>query len=235
MTSRCPGRIDITVRTILIQMWPSPLNNGSFTYTDPVSGEDVTKNLVGGEVFASPSHRKNYITDWSDFQPRFGFAYQFAPKMVVRGGYGIYYGQSRSGVTGVVPYGSAGFNQYTNVIPTFQNHGDTPWLRLSNPYPNGLTQPAGNSLGLLNDVGYGANGPLLTPGANQTPYEQSWSLGLERELPGNVLINAEYIGKKGTHLPFSGTSYVYDHLGSWIESLPITEADPVQHSVSAQR
>ena len=119
-----------------------------------------------------------------------------------------------------MPYGSAGFNQYTNVIPTYQNHGDTPWLRLSNPYPNGLTQPAGNTLGLLNDVGYGANGPLLTAGANQTPYEQSWSLGLERELPGNMVINAEYIGKKGTHLPFSGTSYVYDHLGSWIESLP---------------
>ena len=52
----------------------------------------------------------------------------------------------------------------------------------------------------------GANGPLRTAGANQTPYEQSWSLGLERELPGNIVINAEYIGKKGTHLPFSGTS-----------------------------
>jgi Carboxypeptidase regulatory-like domain/TonB dependent receptor len=204
----------------------SPLNNGSFAYTDPVSGQDVTKNLLGGEVFASPSHRTNYVTDWHDFQPRFGFAYKFAPKMVVRGGYGIYYGQSRSGVTGVVPYGSAGFNQYTNVIPTFLNHGDTPWLRLSNPYPNGLTQPAGNSLGLLNDVGYGANGPLRTAAANKTPYEQSWSLGLERELPANILINAEYIGKKGTHLPFSGTSYVYDHLGSSIESLPTTAPDP---------
>ncbi len=204
----------------------SPLNNGSFTYTDPVSGQDVTKNLLGGEVFATPSQRKNYITDWHDFQPRFGFAYKFAPKMVVRGGYGIYYGQSRSGVTGVVPYGSAGFNQYTNVIPTYLNHGDTPWLRLSNPYPNGLTQPAGNTLGLLNDVGYGANGPLYTADANRTPYEQSWSLGLERELPGNMLINAEYIGKKGTHLPFSGTSYVYDHLGSWIEGLPTTAVDP---------
>jgi hypothetical protein len=204
----------------------SPLNNGSFTYTDPVSGEDVTRNLLGGEVFATPSHRKNYITDWHDIQPRFGFAYQFAPKMVVRGGYGIYYGQSRSGVTGVVPYGSAGFNQGTNVIPTYLNHGDTPWLRLSNPFPNGLTQPAGNTLGLLNDVGYGANGPLLTPGANQTPYEQSWSLGLERELPRNIVINAEYIGKKGTHLPFSGTSYAYDRLGPWVESLPTTAADP---------
>ena len=65
------------------------------------------------------------MTDWHDFQPRFGFAYQFAPKMVVRGGYGIYYGQSRSGVTGVVPYGGQGFNQYTNVITTYpERSGD---------------------------------------------------------------------------------------------------------------
>jgi hypothetical protein len=80
-----------------------------------------------------------------------------------------------------------------------------------------LNQPPGNSLGLLNDVGYGANGPLRTAGANQTPYEQSWSLGIERELPGNVLINAEYIGKKGTHLPFSGYNQ-WNFLGPQIES-----------------
>jgi hypothetical protein len=84
---------------------------------------------------------------------------------------------------------------FRSTFPTYQNHGDSPWLRLSNPYPNELTQPAGNTLGLLNDVGYGANGPLRTAAANKTPYEQSWSLGFERELPANIVINAEYIGK----------------------------------------
>ena len=39
--------------------------------------------LVGGEVFASPSQRKVNDTDWKDWQPRFGFAYQFSPKWVV--------------------------------------------------------------------------------------------------------------------------------------------------------
>ena len=157
------------------------------------------------------------MTDWHNIQPRFGLAFQFAPKMVFRGGYGIYYGQSRSGVSGVAPYGSQGFNQYTNVISTYQNDGATPYLHLSNPYPNGLIQPAGNSLGLLNDVGYGANGPLRTLDANLTPYEQSWSLGVERELPGNVVLNVEYIGKKGTHLPFSGSNQL-NILGPQIEN-----------------
>ena len=203
----------------------SPLGGGSLSYPDPVSGQSVTLPLQGGEVFVTPNQRTNYVTDWHDFQPRFGFAYQFVPKMVVRGGYGIYYGQSRSGVTGVVPYGSQGFNQYTNVINTYQNGGAVPYLHMSNPYPNGLTQPAGNSLGLLNDIGYNANGPLRTASANQTPYDQSWSLGVERELRGNVVVNAEYIGKKGTHLPFSGSNYI-DHLGPWVEGLPAAGPDP---------
>ncbi|HEY4054660.1 MAG TPA: carboxypeptidase regulatory-like domain-containing protein [Terriglobales bacterium] len=199
----------------------SPLNGGSVTYTNPVTGQPVNLALKGGEVFASSNQRTNYVTDWHDIQPRFGFAYQFAPKMVVRGGYGIYYGQSRSGVTGVVPYGSAGFNQYTNVITVNPADHATPFVNLSNPFPNGLIQPAGNSLGLLNDVGFGANGPIRTPGANQTPYEQSWSFGIERELPSHILVNAEYIGKRGTHLPFDNSTE-RNFLGPWVENLPAT-------------
>jgi hypothetical protein len=199
----------------------SPLNGGSLSYTDQFNGP-TTLQLHGGEVFNNSNQRTNYATDWSDIQPRFGFAYQFAPKMVVRGGYGIYYGQSRSGVTGVVPYGSQGFNEYTNMITTYQNDGATPYLHLDNPYPNGLNQPAGSSLGLLNDVGYGANGPLRNPGANQTPYEQSWSFGIERELPSNIVVIAQYIGKKGTHLPFSGDNQL-DFLGPQIESASPTQ------------
>ncbi len=203
----------------------SPLNGGQLSYTDAVTGQPVTVPLNGGEVFASSNERTNYITDKGDFQPRFGFAFQFAPKMVVRGGYGIYYGQSRSGVTGVVPYGSAGLQPIHQRDPHVPEPGQHSLAALSNPFPNGLIQPPGASLGLLNDVGFGANGPLRTSVANRTPYEQSWSLGIERELPSNILINAEYIGKKGTRLPFSGLNQL-DHLGSWVEGLPTTAADP---------
>jgi outer membrane receptor protein involved in Fe transport len=202
----------------------NPLNGGSLTYNDAVTSQPVTIPLNGGEVFVTSGQRTNYLTDWSNIQPRFGLAYQFTPQMVVRGGYGIYYGQSRSGVTGVVPYGGQGFNQYTNVVTTFQSDRATPYLHLSNPFPSGLIQPAGNSLGLMNDVGFNANGPLRTAAGNRTPYEQSWSVGIERQLPRNILINAEYIGKKGTHLPFSGYNQL-NHLGSWVESLPLGDPD----------
>src|SRR5208337_4983770 len=190
---------------------------GKLSYTDPLTSQPVTRALLGGEVFASPSQRTNYITDWSNVQPRVGFAYQFAPKMVVRGGYGIYYGQSRSGASGVVPWGNAGFDQYTNMITSYNSDRITPYLHMNNPFPNGLIQPPGSSLGLLNDVGSGANGPLRIAAANRSPQEQTWTFGMERQLPWNVVVSADYIGKKGTHLPFAGSSYYFDSLGPWVE------------------
>jgi hypothetical protein len=166
--------------------------------------------------------RSDWLTDWRDFQPRFGFAYEVGSKSVLRGGYGIYFSQPRSGANGLLSYGSQGFNQYTSAVTTYQNDGATPWLHLSNPFPNGLIQPPGSSLGLLNDVGYGAIGPLRTAAAARTPYEQSWSFGIERQLPSRMLLDVLYIGKKGTRLYFGGDNSL-DILGPQVESLTPTE------------
>ncbi|MGB7730469.1 MAG: TonB-dependent receptor [Candidatus Acidiferrum sp.] len=182
----------------------SPINGGSITYPDPITGNTVTRPLLGGEVFASPSIRTNWVTDWKDIQPRVGFSFQYDPKTVVRGGYGIYYSQTRSGANGLLSYGSQGFNQYSNLVPTYQNDGATPYLHLDNPFPNGLQLPTGNSLGLSNDVGYGAIGPIRDSFYARTPSEQSWSLGVQRELASNLILTVDYVGKKGTHLYYQG-------------------------------
>lgn len=171
--------------------------------------------LRGGEVFASSSQRTISNTDWKDIQPRFGFSWQFRQRWVVRGGYGIYYSQTRSGANGVGSYGTQGFNEYTNMVTTYQNDGATPYLHLSDPYPNGLELPPGNSLGLMNDVGFGAIGPIRT--WTNTPYSQTWTLGIEHQLPWNVVVDAEYIGKKGTHLYFGGDNNL-NILGPEIEN-----------------
>ena len=196
----------------------NPLNGGSISYDDQFNGP-TTLALHGGEFFNSPSVRSDWLTDWTDIQPRFGFAYQVAPKTVLRGGYGIFYSQTRSGANGLLSYGSQGFNQYTSAITTYLNENNSPWLHLSNPFPNGLIQPPGAALGELNDVGYGAIGPLRTHAAALTPYEQSWTFGIEREVPGNVVVSANYIGKKGTHLYFAGDNN-RDILGPSIEHNP---------------
>jgi hypothetical protein len=185
-------------------------------------------SLQGGEVFASSKQRTIVNGDWKDIQPRFGFAYQLTQKMVVRGGYGIYYSQPRSGGAGGAPYGTQGFNQYTSAITTYQNDGATPYLHLNNPFPNGLELPAGNTRGLMNDVGFGAAGPLRN--VTNTPYEQSWSFGIERQLPSNIIVNAMYVGKKGTHLYFSGDNYI-NHLGPEADSYTIAQINQLTTQV----
>lgn len=187
--------------------------------------------LRGGEVFNSANERTNWETDWKDIQPRFGLSWQLDPHTVVRGGYGIYYSQTRSGANGLLSYGSQGFTQSTGVVTTYQNDGATPYLHLSNPFPNGLILPPGSSLGSLNDVGYGAVGPLRTTAAARTPYEQSWSLGMEFGLPSNMLFSVDYVGKKGTHLYFSGANNL-DVLGPDVENLSPSEIGNLGNYVS---
>jgi hypothetical protein len=86
---------------------------------------------------------------------------------------------------------------------------------LSNPFPAGIKLPPGSSLGLLNDIGFGAVGPIPSIDS-AVPYEQSWSFGLQRELPGNFLVDANYIGKAGHHLYFGGAGGL-NYLGGQIE------------------
>ncbi len=196
----------------------SPLNGGTLSYTDPITGQPVTRPLLGGEVFASSSTRTNWLTDWKDIQPRLGFAYQFDNKTVIRGGFGIYFGQTRSGANGLLSYGSQGFNQYTNPVTTYQNDGATPYLHLNNPFPNGLIQPTGSSLGLLNDVGYGAIGPIRNSFYAKTPYEESWSFGFQRQLTSSTVFTVDYLGKRGVHLYYQGLNTL-DILGPQVENM----------------
>src|SRR5581483_5884005 len=53
---------------------------------------------------------------------------------------------------------------------------------------------------------------------NATPYMQTWSLDIQHELPGNVLVDVGYVAPRGTHLYFGGPGSI-NYPGSWVESL----------------
>jgi len=171
--------------------------------------------LHGGEIFMTPSHRNNFETDYGDLGPRFGFAYELAKGTVLRGGYGIFYSTVKGGASGTGALGWQGYDEITNWYPLNPSDGATPYGRLSNPFPNGVKLPPGSSLGLLNDVGYSGQGPIAKIDS-PNPNEQSWSFGIQHEFPSSILLDASYIGKKGTHLYFGGATAL-NYLGSEIE------------------
>ncbi len=171
--------------------------------------------LYGGEIFMSPSNRNNFYTEYGDIGPRFGFAYEVFNKTVLRGGYGIFYFTVKGGASGTGALGWQGYDEITPWFPLNPSNGATPYGRLSNPFPTGVLLPPGNSLGLLNDVGLGAAGPVPSIDS-PNPYEQSWSFDIQHEIPSNILLDVGYIGKKGTHLYFGGATSL-DYLGSQIE------------------
>ncbi|HXY48690.1 MAG TPA: TonB-dependent receptor [Terriglobales bacterium] len=196
----------------------SPLNGGSISYQDPITLQAVTRTLDGGEVFANPGHRWNYDPDFRDIQPRFGFSYQLARSIVMRGGYGIYFSTPRSGAAGTGPWGYQGYDQQTTWIPTLNNQGNLPGARLSDPFPGtGPKLPPGNSLGALNDIGFAAVGPIPKMSL-RTPYEQSWSFGFQKQLPWKMVGDASYIGKKGTRLYWGGFRE-QDRLGPFVDQM----------------
>ena len=180
-------------------------------------------SLGGGLKFSNASNRTNFNTYTKDFQPRIGIAYSLNDKTVIRTGYGIYYVVSNAAANAnAISPDAPGFFAPTPWQDTYPSNPATPWGTLSNPFPGpngsaagmgGIVPITGSSLGMLTDLG-NANVIGYERTMNQTPYEQSWSFGIERQLPGNMLLDTEYIGKKGTHL-YLGRSgdYNLDHLG----------------------
>src|SRR4029079_13729946 len=96
----------------------------------------------GGVLFTGDGNRGVWNADRNNIQPRLGFAYKWTDKTVVRGGWGIYTSPFvfSNGIN------QMGFSQSTPLTAT-QNNGLTFQSTLANPYPLGVLQPAGNSLG----------------------------------------------------------------------------------------
>jgi Carboxypeptidase regulatory-like domain/TonB dependent receptor len=144
--------------------------------------------VYGGLEFpgANGNPRDAYNTDWTNLQPRFGFAYSVDPKTVIRGGYGIFYtvgleGGSNTGFSISTPYTSS-ING--NVTPTN-------YFASGSPFPTGVEVPSGNSLGLLTALG---NGTSVDFPGRRIPRSQEMSFGLQRELPGQMVLDARYVG-----------------------------------------
>ncbi len=147
-----------------------------------------------------------------NFGPRFGFAYApdwgpisggKAKKFVIRGGFGVYFNKTEEELglqqLSAVPFsltahgagdfgGSPSFaNPYTDIA----GNGSEP-----NPFP--FTPPAKGSA-----VNFSQFYPLDLNVSNPNftdPYAMNFNLNIQRELPGNMILQVGYVGAQGRHL-----------------------------------
>jgi hypothetical protein len=183
---------------------------------DPVSG------LLGRQEYACKDYDKTYLnSDYKDFGPRFGFAYNVSGngRTVVRGGYAIffpsifnitYFGNTNGFATTSTSYNAPGGNAN---LPAFQ---------LSQGLPTPAILPLGAALGPSAFLGQGAS---CDQSAQKTPMSQQWNFSVQKQLPGKWVVDATYSGNHGTHLVAG--SYNMDQLDPQYLNLGTALQNPV--------
>lgn len=159
----------------------SPVRNGQFP------------NLAGGLEFTSETDRYPWIWDRNNFAPRAGFAWQPLAKTVVRGGGGIFYSPLEYAGGGGFT-NAPGYSAETPFVGSLD--GLTVFRSLSNPFPDGLTKPAGRSQRASTFLGQAVSSLAPNP---RSPYMVQWNFDLQREVRG-YLIDAAYSGSRGVKL-----------------------------------
>ena len=153
----------------------------------------------GGYLFAGVDGqpRELYGAPGQIFAPRIGFAYRLRETTVLRGGYGIFHVPMGIGGAGSFAPLQFGYSRRTDLIASRDN-GLTFDANIQNPFPGGILEPTGNSLGLLTDLGQSAR--FFNTTGLKAPYVQRWSLTLQQMLPNDTLVEIGYVGTRGTKL-----------------------------------
>ncbi|MBZ5668713.1 MAG: TonB-dependent receptor [Acidobacteriia bacterium] len=154
------------------------------------------------------------VSQKTNFGPRIGFAYQWMPKLVMRGGFGLFYnGFENRGYSPNIgenyPF-QFGFNisnqndQTPINAATFTNFAGTNCANVYNFESGFSCTPLTPSL-------VGASGlALLGIQYNyQTPYTQGWNLTFQYEITPSTTVSLGYVGNGARHIEvFPGTNRV---------------------------
>ncbi|MFT4113254.1 carboxypeptidase regulatory-like domain-containing protein [Silvibacterium sp.] len=157
---------------------------------------DNGTTLTGGLSFLNSSKRGLWDTNYLNFDPRISFAFKVTDKLVARAGYGIY-NPNTYAYSSDAQDSSDGYSSTTTWEATQNGDGVTPANLLANPYPNGLTQPTGSSLGALTDLGDAVNATFRK---HHNPYVQDFSLDLQYQLSSAGVLEVGYAGSLGRQL-----------------------------------
>ncbi|HLY63351.1 MAG TPA: TonB-dependent receptor [Terriglobia bacterium] len=197
---------------------------------DPTAPNPGADNIPGALVFlgnCSGCINRTSFQDWyfKEFGPRLGVAYAINKNLVFRGGYGISYGPPI-----LNNFGSQNIFGFNSAITVRRKTGTSsvdPVDYLSQL--NGAALPANANVGIPPFTGTlpnrdpaSANGNTLdfyTHNSLAQPYVQNWSLGFQYQLPHEVVLEANYVGSKGTRLLDSNFSTAFNSINTKFMSL----------------
>jgi hypothetical protein len=151
--------------------------------------------LKGGLRFAGVNGvpKRASDIDWNNFQPRLGFAYLVNKKLVMRGGWGIYYVNPNNDYIRF-----NGFQLTTDFIGSLDdNRTPRDKFTINDPFPNGVQVPPGSSLGLATFLGRG----FQFVGDNfVVPYVHQFSFGFQYQMPWESKLEISYVGNRTRRL-----------------------------------
>lgn len=157
--------------------------------------------LMGRMEYAGLDYgRTPWQSDYNNFGPRFGFAWDLLGRQrtVLRGGYGMFMPTNFY----VEFYGSnAGFATTPTAYDPPGGNANLPAFQFKDGFPFPPTQPLGAKLGpsylLSNPVSHAQT-------TNKYPMSQQWNLSLQQQLGRGWLVEAAWSGNHMTHLIAGG-------------------------------
>jgi len=174
-----------------------PLVNHTVNSTSGTPTTLTLSQLNGGLLFAGvdgvPERTANIFK--KGIQPRVGVAYQLRDNIVLRGGWGRYFMNPSNAFIQ-----TAGFTFVNNAVTSLDSNRTPATNSLINPYPNGLTRPAGSNLGLRTFLGQ--NLTIVNPNY-RLPHIDHFAVGVQMRLPFNSILDVSYVGSRGNDIESS--------------------------------
>jgi hypothetical protein len=165
----------------------------SQTLANPSAG-----GLPGATIYESSCNCRFASTDSKAIGPRLGASYQITPKMVLRGGWGITYAQTNQGQSdgggtlgaggwSTTNFQSAAFGDPANILSQGLIYNrDAMFVVKSDP-------------GIRPSPGQIDNPPAwIHPDAGKMPKMTQWSIGLQREVFKDLVVEGAYVGNRGS-------------------------------------
>ena len=229
-----PTEMDGRIGNVDLSLLTNP-NNPVNVFTVPNNVKNTGFQAVDGSIAASTKINNKHTLngqDLNNFAPRFGFAFNpFSNnKLVVRGGYGVFFDRPSAAFINTVFSNYPFLRENEVTAPSRAIPLDKAWSaqNVNQPFaqylPNRIVYQSGGTFvirdgtgitrdaqGNVNPIDLATGQPALGNVAEtfefravdrdlRTPYVQQWNLGFQFEVAKDMMFEVRYVGTKGTKL-----------------------------------